>query len=403
MEGMVPFRKLKALNFLEFLFLGAFVPVFPLFMRNYLGFSGSQIGLILSMTAIANIAAPFWSSFLADRKISAELFYSLCLLTASALIFRLYSLTAFLPVLLMYLAYQIVVSPTIGLTNSITLHHLGPERNQFGKVRVWGTIGWFVIGWIMSFLWLRDFSGNPLPHRLPDVLIISSLISLAAGIFAFTIPRHKKDPDKKISFVPREAFQVVIKKEVVIIFLITFLVSMADRFYIFGVSLFIKENGVREDWLLPVLSAAQTLEILTLGSIGFFLGRWNYRKTFFIGIGFKVLSYFLLAFGHFLPLIILGMALQGTAYTFFFGGTVLYLDHFCDSESRSGVQQLYSIVNMGISSLVGNNLAGWVYDFFIAQGDLGTFQIFWSVPLTIALAAGTAHLLFFRNPAQKSI
>ncbi|GIS26898.1 MAG: hypothetical protein CM15mP127_12710 [Gammaproteobacteria bacterium] len=38
------------------------------------------------------------------------------------------------------------------LTNSICFRHLGNADEEFGKIRVWGAIGWIAIGWIVTFV-----------------------------------------------------------------------------------------------------------------------------------------------------------------------------------------------------------------------------------------------------------
>lgn len=52
------------------------------------------------------------------------------------------------------LLYSLVYSPTLSLTNSISFHHLRDRDRDFGKVRLWGTIGWIVVG-IAVGQWLR--------------------------------------------------------------------------------------------------------------------------------------------------------------------------------------------------------------------------------------------------------
>ena len=37
--------------------------------------------------------------------------------------------------------------PTLSVTNSIAFHHLAGREREFGRVRLWGTIGWIAASW----------------------------------------------------------------------------------------------------------------------------------------------------------------------------------------------------------------------------------------------------------------
>ena len=59
--------------------------------------------------------------------------------------------TSFWPFLLLMLVYQLAFTPTLTLTNAIAFHHLQDGRS-FGKIRLWGTIGWIAASWPFVFL-----------------------------------------------------------------------------------------------------------------------------------------------------------------------------------------------------------------------------------------------------------
>ncbi len=44
------------------------------------------------------------------------------------------------------LLYCCIYAPTLALTNSIAFINLKNSEKEFGKIRVWGTIGWIAAG-----------------------------------------------------------------------------------------------------------------------------------------------------------------------------------------------------------------------------------------------------------------
>jgi hypothetical protein len=46
--------------------------------------------------------------------------------------------------------------PTLALVNSVAFAQMQDPSKQFGKIRVWGTIGWIVAGLAISYLFAED-------------------------------------------------------------------------------------------------------------------------------------------------------------------------------------------------------------------------------------------------------
>ena len=65
--------RLGMMMFLQYALWGAWLPVTERYLSGWLGFSGSQIGMILGLAgSIGAIAAPFIAGQIADRYFSTE-------------------------------------------------------------------------------------------------------------------------------------------------------------------------------------------------------------------------------------------------------------------------------------------------------------------------------------------
>ena len=126
--------------FLHFFVLGCTNPIMSVYLRQYLGFSGLQAGLILATGSVAALAGPFMGSFVADRLLSAERLFALNHLLGGLLLLGVYLSRDFLAVLLLGLFWMFFIGPCTSLANAVTFHHLPHKSGQFGIIRVWGQI-----------------------------------------------------------------------------------------------------------------------------------------------------------------------------------------------------------------------------------------------------------------------
>ncbi|MBD3243025.1 MAG: MFS transporter, partial [Chitinivibrionales bacterium] len=174
MPSLLRFR-LSLMMLLQYAVMGSVLPILSLYLRNNLGFSGTQTGTVLAMSALAASTAPFVGALVADKLLSAERLLAVCHLLAAVLMLLLSRLSSFWLVLLLYLCYMVAIRPTIALTNAVAFHHMPGERSRFAGIRLWGTVGWMVVGWVFSYVWLR---GDDAMTRLPHALMLASGLSL---------------------------------------------------------------------------------------------------------------------------------------------------------------------------------------------------------------------------------
>jgi PPP family 3-phenylpropionic acid transporter len=130
-----------------FLYFGAISILFPYLAIYYQsrGLTGGQIGLLAAISPlIAFFGAPLWSGAAdASRKHKAVAMVSILCVVIIAFIFP--SVASFGGLLLVVCLYAFFGSPTGSLVDSAVLALLGDRRERFGRVRLWGTIGYGVV------------------------------------------------------------------------------------------------------------------------------------------------------------------------------------------------------------------------------------------------------------------
>lgn len=120
----------------------------------------SDVGWIFAIGAVGAIVAPFLAGQIADRYFNTEKYLGISHILGAVLIWQLASISTFWGFFWFSLAYSIIYSPTISLTNSLSFHHLPDRDRDFGRVRVWGTIGWIAAGIVMGHWLLASWTPN---------------------------------------------------------------------------------------------------------------------------------------------------------------------------------------------------------------------------------------------------
>src|SRR5262245_10800819 len=179
--------RLSTMMFLEYLIWGAWLPLLSRYLTDFLGFSGTDVGLIFATSAIASVSAVLIGGQVADRHVSSERFLAVSHLVGGVAMFALAFQKAFGPVFACMLVYNVMYVPTLSLTNSICFHHLKDAQREFGLVRLWGTIGWIAASWPFWVI-LKGKEGAALQSALTSIFWIAGGASLVLAVYSLTLP-----------------------------------------------------------------------------------------------------------------------------------------------------------------------------------------------------------------------
>ncbi len=380
---------IASLFFLQFVVLGITQPVMSLYCRDYLSFSGFQIGIVLSSATVAAILAPVITIFIADRIISCENLLALLQLLAAVVLCLLPGARAFLPVFLFYLLVTIFCHPTNALLNAITFRNLGNQGDSFGSLRVWGTLGWIGAALFLTFFWLNDKVHLPFQRSFSSIFYVAAAASASAALIIITLRK------KLVTGIPvpeslkeRKAASIRLTKEGKRIFLsflfICFLVAVQDKYYFLGISPFLKDCGFKESSIISVISIGMMSEVFFMILLRRLLSRFGIKLVMMIGAFGAFLRFliFMVCGGSYL--VVCGIFFHGLAFALYMAVAYIYLDSFCSSRNRAAVHQFYSLVTSGLGSLAGNLVGGLVFDQTVSNG--GSYPLFWSIPCLISLA-----------------
>lgn len=183
---------MAAFWFLYMAGLGVVFPYLSLYFRDTVGLTGGQLGLAMAMNPLMGIlASPLWGQW-ADC--SGRRRRALFLLASGAALgYLLVPRARDFPELLLYLAVlSAFAAPAMAVASSLSFAVLGAGgASRFGRVRVWGTLGYLVM--ILAFpalLALADDGAPAAGTTRPLALIfpIAAGLCLAAALVLVRVP-----------------------------------------------------------------------------------------------------------------------------------------------------------------------------------------------------------------------
>ena len=188
--------RLSAMMFLQYAIWGAWLPILFPFLLWHRAFTFDEVSMIFAAGAVGAIIGPFIAGQIADRSFATERFLALSHLAGAVLVWFLAEVESFRLFLALSLVYGLVYAPTLALTNSLSFHHLPDRDRDFGRVRVWGTVGWIAAGIAVGhYLRLAHT-----PDAGPDVVAaaqnagragafrLSAVLGLLLSAYCLTLP-----------------------------------------------------------------------------------------------------------------------------------------------------------------------------------------------------------------------
>ena len=182
--------KLSVMMFLQYFVYGSWYVTMGTWFGETLKFSGEQVGLAYSTTALAAMISPFFVGMVADRFFATERLLAVLHLAGAAALLFVASQTTFGPLYVVLLAYTLCYMPTLALTNSLAFHQMKDPGREFPPIRVLGTIGWIVAGLAIGSLGIE---ATATPMR------IAAASSALLGIFSLMLPHT---PPRKLGHRP---------------------------------------------------------------------------------------------------------------------------------------------------------------------------------------------------------
>ena len=293
------------------------------------------------------------------------------------------------------LAHMLCYMPTLALSAALAFRHLPQSNERFPLVRLWGTFGWIAGGLVLGLGFTTVVDGRTIEAGESAVQFqLSGLAALAAGVFCLTLPRTPA-PRRGQPFAWRDLLFLDAWREwrspafatyMVCAFLIC--IPLSAYYMYLTVQLGALNVGFASVWG----NLGTWLEAGMLFLMPFFIRRLGIKRLIAIGILAWIVRYALFSWsaslgavadpflsdhsvnpaypgiviaGFPIPLFhvgfmlyLLGVALHGISYDFFFVTGQIYVDRVTPPEIRGQAQAMNVFFTYGLGLYVGAIVAG---------------------------------------------
>jgi len=401
---LLPLRlNLSVMMFLQFAIWGSWFVVFFPYLRG-LNFSGEQAGFLMGNMAFGAILSTIFAGYVADRILASEKLMAICHLLGAVLLYLIAQIQdpgEYWTLFALTLVYAVVYNPTLVLANSITFEHVPNGQRDFPGIRVLGTLGWIAVGFGIDILFAGD---GKTAASTNGPLLLAAGLSAVLGVYSFFLPpTPPKGEVKGIPFV--KALGLFKDFSFAVFFIVSLIITIVLAFYYTVTADFLtKQCGVKNIGstmligqvcetiflpLLPLFLLRIGIDVLALGMLC-----WGMRYLCFAnaspeGIGFT--------------LAIVGIALHGFCFDFFFAAGFIHCDNKAPKDIRASAQALFSFLTYGVGMWLGSLLCGMMVDRYTSQDIHKTvdWASFWLVPSYGVLGCLVVFLLFFRDKSSK--
>jgi MFS family permease len=148
------------------------------------------------------------------------------------------------------------------------------------------------------------------------------------------------------------------------------------------------------------MTIGQMSEVLFLLLLPVFFTRFGFKKTILVGMLAWAVRYALFAYGNAGDLsfmLIIGIALHGICYDFFFVSGQIYTNSKAGAQFKSAAQGLITLATYGIGMLIGFEVAGMITDTYKQADGSFDWQMIWIIPAGIAAVVFILFALFFND------
>ena len=348
-----------------FIFFAAMATVVP-YLQQILkiqGFRAYEIGLLLGIFEITGIFGPLLVGWFADKIGKYRLILLVLTFGSGASFLFLMLNIGFIAASMVLILFGMMYRPIASLTDALASRTLTDVVRQYGRARIWGSIGFVGISFFYQIWGFLDTSS---PVRIVTVFLVLMTVLFLSNLSLpkiqmsknLTGQRNKPDTGKKeslltvIAFMPAP-FWIGISA--------AFIIKMGMSGYYSFFSIYLKDiynlKGISGVWGIGALAE---IPVVLWGSK--FVVRYGVAKMLGLAAVGTVLRMFIYAIAPPLPVMLMGQLLHALSFGLLHITIIVLINHQISEKSRALAMAIFGGLSYGLAGFIGSSLSGFILD-----------------------------------------
>jgi PPP family 3-phenylpropionic acid transporter len=339
--------------FLLFLAQGIIIPYLPPYFCA-LGFSGEQLSTIAALAPLLMIVAPPCWGFMADHTGKPAMVLKLVAAGAALAFMPMLRAKSFYAVAVAFAVYAVFATAVQSLTDTIAVAEAKRLGTHYGRLRLWGSIGF-----IVSSLGFSQLLGAGLPRHYTVTFAAGALLLYAA--FAQSL-RPAEAPS-----APRTPALADIRRLLAQPPLLAFLMAAtihwtAMQSYYFLYAIHLERLHVAPQYIGWGLTLGVCAEITVMWKFRSLLRRVPLFALLTIAFLGSSLRWYVVSIAVSGPVLAFVQVFHGLSFGVFYVGSLGHLDQAVPEQQRATGWALFVSVVFGVGGILGNKLSGYMLD-----------------------------------------
>ena len=348
----MPYWRLSGFYFAYFGFVGAFTPFWTLYLKS-LAFNAFQIAVLMSLFQVARSFSPSLWGWVADHR-GHRVPIIRFLAGASLLAYiGVFFGTGFYWLFAVMLTLSFFWSASLPLIEAVTLGHLGERFERYGRIRLWGSIGFIVavigLGYALQYLGMR-------------VLLWVILLLL---VIVWALSWRLSDPPGALHHEEHDGawWAILRRREVIALMVACFSMSAAHGVYYTFYSIYLVDHGYSKDivgwlWGLGVICEIVVFMVMPQLAARFGLRRIMLASLFLAFVRFFVIGWAVDVWW----LIVFAQLLHAATFGSYHAAAIALVHRYFKGRHQSKGQGLYTSISYGVGGTLGALISGFAWE-----------------------------------------
>ena len=366
----MPYWRLAGFYFFYFSVLGALVPYWGLYLKS-IGFTPVDIGSLMAVLMLSRIVAPNVWAYIADHRNDRMRVVRVASFLTVLLFAGVFAGTSFWWLALVMLTFSFFWHASLPLIEVQVMHHTRNKPGAYGRVRLWGSIGFIASVAVLGVV--LDVAG--------PWWILPVMTALMAGIWFYSLTLPESELAGHMQH-PGPFHKVVLRPQILAFLIACLLMQVSHGPYYTFYSIYLEGHGYSKTVIGMLWAYAVLCEIVVFLFMPRILKFVDQRTVLLVSFALAAVRW--LVIGYFpdnLALLIFAQTLHAASFgAFYAAGMQMVYTFFVGRHQHRG-QAVYGTVAFGVGGAIGSYYSGHTWE------TLGA-------GLTFAIAAGSAVLAF---------